>query len=92
VGPIWRGGGHGEDELLARCYRSCFALAEQHGIKSIAFPAISVEAYGFPVERASRIALREMNSFLERNRSRAVMAVCFNKKAYDCYLEALNEA
>jgi len=92
VGPIWRGGGHGEDDLLARCYRSCFALAEQHGIKSIAFPAISAGAYGFPVERASRIALREMNSFLERNRSRAVMAVCFNKKAYDCYLEALNEA
>jgi len=91
VGPIWRGGGHDEDELLARCYRSCFALAEQHDIKSIAFPAISAGAYGFPMERASRIALREMNTFLERIRSREVMAVCFNKKAYDCYLEALNE-
>ena len=66
VGPIWRGGGHDEDELLARCYRSCFALAEQHDIKSIAFPAISAGAYGFPMERASRIALREMNTFLER--------------------------
>jgi O-acetyl-ADP-ribose deacetylase (regulator of RNase III) len=91
VGPIWRGGDHGEDELLARCYRSCFALAEQNGIKSIAFPAISVGAYGFPLERACSIALLEMNSYLERNRSSSVMAVCFNKKTYDGYLKALNE-
>jgi O-acetyl-ADP-ribose deacetylase (regulator of RNase III) len=91
VGPIWRGGDHGEDELLARCYRSCFALAEQNGIKSIAFPAISAGAYGFPLERACSIALLEMNSYLERNRSSSVMAVCFNKKTYDGYLKALNE-
>jgi O-acetyl-ADP-ribose deacetylase (regulator of RNase III) len=91
VGPIWRGGDHGEDELLARCYRSCFALAEQNGIKSIAFPAISAGAYGFPLERACSIALLEMNSYLERNRSSSVMAICFNKKTYDSYLKALNE-
>src|SRR5437870_3881569 len=60
VGPVWHGGGHGEDELLARCYQSCFALAEEHGLRNIAFPSISTGAYGFPVERASRIAVREI--------------------------------
>lgn len=89
VGPIWRGGGCSEDELLARCYRSCFELVERHGIKSIAFPSISTGAYGFPADRASRIAVREMSAFLERNGSVEVMAVCFNKKVYDCYQQAL---
>jgi O-acetyl-ADP-ribose deacetylase (regulator of RNase III) len=91
VGPIWHGGGFGEDALLASCYRSCFALAELHGIKNIAFPSISTGAYGFPVERASRIAVREMSSFLEKNSSVEVMAVCFNQKVYSCYIEALKE-
>lgn len=89
VGPVWRGGGFSEDELLARCYRSCFALAEQKRIKSIAFPSISTGAYGFPVERASRIAVLEMNFCLMKNRSIYVTAVCFNQRAYDCYIEAL---
>jgi O-acetyl-ADP-ribose deacetylase (regulator of RNase III) len=91
VGPIWRGGGFGEDELLASCYRSCFALAERHGIKSIAFPSISTGAYGFPAERASCIAVRVMNSFLEKNSILKVMAVCFNQRVFDCYIEALKE-
>ena len=89
VGPIWRGGGFGEDELLASCYRSCFELAEQQGIKSIAFPSISTGAYGFPAERASRIAVREMDAFLRREKQMEVIAVCFNQKVYDCYLQAL---
>jgi O-acetyl-ADP-ribose deacetylase (regulator of RNase III) len=91
VGPIWRGGDSGEDELLASCYRSCFALAERHGMKSIAFPSISTGAYGFPVERASRIAVREMSLFLEKNSSIEVMAVCFNQRVYSCYIEVLKE-
>ena len=66
VGPVWRDGQHGEDDLLASCYRSCFALAEQHGIRTIAFPSISTGAYGFPMERAARIAVRETKAFLER--------------------------
>ncbi|MDM7911820.1 MAG: macro domain-containing protein [Methanotrichaceae archaeon] len=78
-------------ELLARCYQSCFSLAKQHGIKSIAFPSISTGAYGFPAEGASRIAVREMNSFLEKNSSIKVMAVCFNQKVFNCYIEALKE-
>ncbi len=89
VGPVWRGGGHGENELLARCYRSCFELVERHGIKRVAFPSISTGAYGFPADRASRIAVREMSTFLERDCSVEVMAVCFNKKVYNCYHEAL---
>jgi len=64
VGPVWHGGGHGEDELLASCYQSL----EQHGIKSVAFPTINAGAYGFPMERAARIAVREAKNFLERNR------------------------
>lgn len=89
VGPVWRGGEHGEDDLLARCYRSCFELVRQNEIQSIAFPAISTGAYGFPAERASRIAVREIVAFLENASFVEVTAVCFNKRVYDCYHEAL---
>lgn len=91
VGPIWRGGNNGEDELLAKCYRSCFELAEKHGIKSIAFPSISTGVYGFPTERASGIAVKEMKSFLDRGSSIEITAVCFNRNVYKCYSEALKE-
>jgi O-acetyl-ADP-ribose deacetylase len=63
VGPVWQDGLHDENDLLAGCYRSCFALVEQHGIKTVAFPSISTGAYGFPMDRAARIAVRERNSF-----------------------------
>ena len=56
VGPVWRGAGE-EDALLAACYRNCFALAREHGLGSIAFPAISTGVYGFPPDRAARIAV-----------------------------------
>ncbi len=59
VGPIWRGGGHGEAELLASCYRSALALARQHQARSIAFPAISCGVYGYPLDEAAAIAVRE---------------------------------
>ena len=64
VGPVWRGGSHGEDELLANCYRNSLALAQQHGLRTIAFPAISTGIYGFPRERAARIAVAETARFL----------------------------
>ena len=64
VGPIWDGGSHGEDELLASCYRTALALARDHGLRSIAFPAISCGAYGFPAPRAADIALRVMSEEL----------------------------
>jgi O-acetyl-ADP-ribose deacetylase (regulator of RNase III) len=92
VGPVWRDGNQGEDELLANCYRSCFALVEQHGIKTVAFPSISTGAYGFPMERAARIALRETKDFLERNRSvEKVFLVCFGASALKIHQAALRE-
>jgi O-acetyl-ADP-ribose deacetylase (regulator of RNase III) len=64
VGPVWRGGAHDEDALLASCYRSVLALAVQHQIRTLAFPAISTGAFSFPFERASRIALTEVTTAL----------------------------
>lgn len=64
VGPVWRGGQQHEDALLASCYRSVMALARQHHVRTIAFPAISTGAYGFPFERASDIAIAEVSAAL----------------------------
>jgi O-acetyl-ADP-ribose deacetylase (regulator of RNase III) len=92
VGPVWRGGSHNEDELLASCYRNCFALVEQHGINTIAFPCISTGAYGFPMEHAARIAVRETGIFLERNQSvEKVVLVCFGANALEISKAALRE-
>ncbi|WAB92615.1 O-acetyl-ADP-ribose deacetylase [Pseudomonas citronellolis] len=60
VGPVWRGGGHGEPELLAACYRNSLALAEEHELEGIAFPAISCGIYGYPLEAAASIAVAEL--------------------------------
>ena len=90
VGPVWHGGSHREDELLASCYRNSLALAEKHGIRTIAFPAISTGVYGFPMERAARIAVKEVADFLERNATvEQVRLVCFDKQAYDIFAKAL---
>jgi O-acetyl-ADP-ribose deacetylase (regulator of RNase III) len=92
VGPVWRGGQRGEDELLASCYRSCFALVEEHGIRTVAFPSISTGAYGFPMDRAARIAVRETKKFLERNTTvEKVRLVCFGQAACQVHSQALNE-
>ena len=89
VGPVWHGGNRGEDELLASCYRSCFALVEQHGIQTVAFPSISTGAYGFPMDRAARIAARETKDFLERAPSvEKVILVCFGAGALQIHREA----
>jgi O-acetyl-ADP-ribose deacetylase len=92
VGPVWRDGQRGEDDLLASCYRTCLTLAEQHDIRTIAFPSISTGAYGFPMERAARIAARETKAFLERNRSATkVLLVCFGSSAYQIHSQAASE-
>ncbi len=92
VGPIWQGGAHDEDELLARCYRSCFALVEQHDIRTIAFPSISTGIYRFPLERAARIAVREIMSALDRNTTvEKVVVVCFDARTSRVYLAAVEE-
>jgi O-acetyl-ADP-ribose deacetylase (regulator of RNase III) len=64
VGPIWRGGDHGEAELLASAYRSCLILADELGASSLAFPAISLGIYGYPVEEGARIALETVTAHL----------------------------
>jgi len=92
VGPVWRDGRHGEDDLLRSCYRSCFALVEPHRIRTIAFPSISTGAYGFPMERAARVAVGETKTFLERNTSvENVRLVCFGSTAFQIHGEALEE-
>jgi O-acetyl-ADP-ribose deacetylase (regulator of RNase III) len=77
VGPIWRGGQAGEAELLARCYRASLALAERHGIESIAFPAISCGAYGYPLEAAAAIAWREITTWAAALPERVILC-CFD--------------
>jgi O-acetyl-ADP-ribose deacetylase (regulator of RNase III) len=92
VGPVWNGGRHGEDDLLASCYRNSLALAEQHGIKTIAFPCISTGVYGFPFERAANIAVREVRGHLEGKTGIArVVFVCFLKRDFDCYERMLKQ-
>jgi len=86
VGPVWRGGRNSEDELLANCYRQSMALAIRNGVRSLAFPAISTGVYGFPLERATRIAVREVCAFLEKNPTlEKVVFVCFDRHTRDIY-------
>jgi len=90
VGPVWSGGERGEDDLLAGCYRHCFALAISKRLRTIAFPSISTGAYRFPVERAAGIALRETANALGINADlQKVIFVCFDQRAYECYRDAL---
>ena len=87
VGPVWEGGNAREEDLLARCYKSCLELAKKHGIRTIAFPAISTGVYRFPVDLASRIAAREVAVFLEDDPSvEQVTFVCFNAETYRSYM------
>ncbi len=89
VGPIWHGGDRGEDGLLASCYRNSLTLAEQNGVKTIAFPSISTGAYRFPLARAARIALAEIKSFLEKGSAiERVTMVCFGDDACEEYRKA----
>jgi len=90
VGPIWRGGTQGEPELLANCYRSCFSLAREYGLRSIAFPAISTGVYGYPKEEAARIAVREARQALAENKHLAnILFVCFNNATRLAYEKTL---
>jgi O-acetyl-ADP-ribose deacetylase (regulator of RNase III) len=89
VGPVWNGGGHNERELLASCYVSCFCIARKHGLRSLAFPAISCGVYRFPVEEAVAIAMRETVAELAGNDSiDQVIFACFGELVYSSYLQA----
>jgi O-acetyl-ADP-ribose deacetylase len=90
VGPVWRGGTNGEAELLVTCYRSCLALCQQHGIRSVAFPAISCGIYGYPVRDAVVIAVSEVAKFLrEGGAVDRVEFVCFSPDVLSAYENTL---
>ncbi|MDR7439112.1 MAG: O-acetyl-ADP-ribose deacetylase [Armatimonadota bacterium] len=93
VGPVWRGGDAGEDETLARAYRNSLQLAKARGLRSVAFPSISTGAYGFPIERAARVALRTLLEFLEQNPGafHLVRMVLWSEGDLRTYEEALAE-
>ncbi len=91
VGPVWQGGHYREAERLAVCYRSSLALAVQNGVATIAFPAISCGVYGFPIEEACGIAVRETMAFLNTDALlRKVYFVCFGERVYGAYLQAIS--
>jgi O-acetyl-ADP-ribose deacetylase (regulator of RNase III) len=90
VGPVWRGGGEGEPALLASCYRESLKLATAQGVKAIAFPAISCGIYGYPVEAATDIAVREVADYLAHDPSiEQVLFACFGAAVTAAYREAL---
>lgn len=89
VGPVWRGGGHGEEELLASCYRESLELAVAHGARSLAFPAISCGAYGFPADLAAPVALGETARFLNADPSMdRVVFACWDQDVLRAYRTA----
>jgi O-acetyl-ADP-ribose deacetylase (regulator of RNase III) len=93
VGPVWNGGDYNEQALLASCYRNCFALAHEHGLRTMAFPAISCGIYHFPVDLAVEIAMRE--TLAELSSSDLVEKVtfaCFDHAVYDSYRRAIDTA
>src|SRR5512133_3222689 len=93
VGPVWRGGQGGEDELLASCYRASLKLARRRGYHSIAFPAISTGIYGFPVDRAAGIAVATVRTFLaEHEMPERVIFCCFGQASAEAHRAALGEA
>jgi O-acetyl-ADP-ribose deacetylase len=93
VGPMYRDGKHGEPDLLARCYRTCLRLADERGIASIAFPAISTGVYGYPSEEAAQIAVREVTAHLKRQTTLVrVLLVVFDRSSLRLYETALKLA
>jgi O-acetyl-ADP-ribose deacetylase (regulator of RNase III) len=91
VGPVYRDGRHGEPELLASCYRKCLEMAEERGVRAVSFPAISTGVYGYPLEEAAAIALREVKAHLEKadTKLQQVVFVLFGKAAYEVYARLL---
>jgi O-acetyl-ADP-ribose deacetylase (regulator of RNase III) len=88
VGPIWQGGGHGEAELLASCYQASLSLAIENKVRSIAFPAISTGAFGYPLEGAAAIAVKTTRQFLLKHApTMEAIFCCFDNFAHEIYLK-----
>lgn len=94
VGPIYRDGNHGEPDLLAACYRTCLRLADERGVSTIAFPAISTGVYGYPAAEAAQIAVREVVAYLARPKTTVgrVLFVVFDRASANLYAAALKSA
>jgi O-acetyl-ADP-ribose deacetylase (regulator of RNase III) len=93
VGPVWNGGDQSEPELLASCYRSSFALAREHGLRTLAFPAISCGIYRFPVDLAVEIAMRETLAELNSDdKVEKVTFACFDDIVFGSYQHAIAKA
>ena len=91
-GPVWHGGGHGEEELLASCYRSCLALASEYGCRTVDFPSISTGVYRFPLDKAARIAIGPIAAYLGGHPEiERVRMVCFDERTESFYREALEK-
>jgi len=91
VGPVWKGGGQGEPELLASCYRASLELALENGLRTVAFPAISCGVYGYPLDEAAGIATTEVAAFMaEHPAIEKVLLVCFGADVHAAYVAALN--
>jgi O-acetyl-ADP-ribose deacetylase len=92
VGPVWTGGERGEPELLASCYRACFALARQHQLTSLAFPAISCGVYRFPIDRAVKIAVAEtVAEIISSDAVQKVIFACFGDEIFQAYLREVDK-
>jgi O-acetyl-ADP-ribose deacetylase (regulator of RNase III) len=92
VGPIWHGGKGGEPEILAGCYRNSLTLAVKHGLKTVAFPSISTGVYGYPIEKASPIALGTVKAFLEKSSAIEKVIFClYGKRDLEVYLSMAEE-
>ena len=92
-GPVWHGGGYGEEELLRSCYLSCLALAAEKGCRTVDFPSISTGVYHFPLEKASRIAISAIAEALARYPGlERVRMVCFDERTKAYYDRALAES
>ena len=88
-GPVWHGGGNGEDALLRSCYLSCLRLASENGCRSVAFPSISTGVYHFPLDRAAKIAVAAIREYLaEHEEIEEVRMVCFDARTQQAYEEA----
>lgn len=91
-GPVWRGGEKGEPELLASCYRRSLELAVKNGCRSIAFPSISCGIYGYPLNQAAEIAVREVSVFLDKKpEMEKVIFVCFSDEVYSIYNSVITD-
>lgn len=92
-GPVWRGGSHGEEELLSSCYRSCLELASENGCATVDFPSISTGVYRFPLDKASKIAVGTIMEYLEKHPEiERVRMVCFDPDTAGYYRAALAQA